>query len=221
MKRLGVVVISLCVVLVVLCSAAVARGRALVGKPDELQVLGLNLCNGIPCFFGLTPGRAAWSETKKSLISQPNAEITAPCVKIRIGSDLRKEALVCTSQFDETIVGSIKIEHSQLHSIDLSIATIIQHFGAPCFVVVENGMNKLTSSSKRLFLNYPQMEVNVIAIGGRLGAETQVFEVLLYSDDPDPVRNGCRLPDRSDLVSGYTATLWQGLTRLEHYLGVP
>ena len=66
MKRLGILTISLCVALAILCSAAIARGRTLPAEPDLVQVLGLDLCGGEPCIDGFTPGRISWGDVTEA-----------------------------------------------------------------------------------------------------------------------------------------------------------
>ena len=40
---------------------------------DPLQSIGLDLCNGNPCFIGITPGQTTWSEVTTILAVHTDA----------------------------------------------------------------------------------------------------------------------------------------------------
>src|SRR5436309_10255699 len=63
MKWLGGLAIVMCVLV-----AALAGGSVLIGRaqpvPAVAQVVGLDSCNGSPCFKGIVPGVTTWDEAQ-------------------------------------------------------------------------------------------------------------------------------------------------------------
>jgi hypothetical protein len=65
MRRLFYRIVALWLSLVAMCGAIVVTVR-LNRTPDRLQTLGFDVCDGEPCFRGITLGMA-WEEVRRRL----------------------------------------------------------------------------------------------------------------------------------------------------------
>src|SRR5690349_14753717 len=63
MKSLVKPLSIMCLIMGILCSAAIAVGR-LDQSPTRLQLLGIDICDGQPCYRGIKVG-ADWAKTLK------------------------------------------------------------------------------------------------------------------------------------------------------------
>src|SRR5438105_309778 len=63
MKWLGGLAIVLCVLVSILAGGSVVLGRA-QPAPAVAQAVGLDSCNGSPCFRGIVPGITTWNEAQ-------------------------------------------------------------------------------------------------------------------------------------------------------------
>jgi hypothetical protein len=211
MKRLSVVTISLCVVLAVLCSAAIARGRAEVGEPDELQMLGLGVCESVPCFYGLIPGRTAWSEARKVFLERSSNKAQSSPRSIAIGYDT---TLTAASNAYASSDG-MKLGHVDIHVINNYgnhnlpfIAPFIARYGPPCRVVTQKDAN----GKAVITLAYALLSIHVSPINGRLSPTSKVIQVLLdYQESQES--NVC--DKRAIWPREWVVTSWRGFTNYE------
>jgi hypothetical protein len=136
MKRLGVVAISLCVVLAVLCSAAIARGRAMPAEQNLAQTLGVDLCGNAPCFQEFIPGVTSWDAAELATKRFYNRRVRANsiCIDFESGT-ARNKIEICPAV--GPFLGDLSLEVGQ---INVPIATFILKYGLPCAVdVASNG----------------------------------------------------------------------------------
>lgn len=137
--------------LLMLCSTAILIGR-LNPTTEALQTLGLDFCDGAPCFRGIKAG-SAWSMVQKRF---PDATLIGDGVSLVVQSDAAFDAIGFHPSSDGTLVSTIQLDYPR---IPITAATILRYYGVPCHMVVDLGF----TSPVGLELIYPEMTVSVPA----------------------------------------------------------
>jgi hypothetical protein len=222
MKRLGALAFSLCAVLTALYGVAVVRGRSLPPTSDEAAQFGLNVCDGKPCFFGLIPGQASYTDARNAISQQRDTSGGERCTSVNWKGDPQKEVVVCPSVLDETKFGPVVLGNHWDNPTGLTLAAIVLRYGAPCNIFSEIWQNKPADPSvikRRLTLNYPALIVQVFVVGERVEMASSVVNITLFDSQILPAsRQYC---NPSNMPLGYTLSSWRGFTRLRHYASVP
>jgi hypothetical protein len=216
MKRLGILTVSLCAALAVLCSAAIARGWMLIDKLDEATRFGLDVCDGVPCFFGLKPGISSGSELRKLSKGDPSAHIDVNCEMLNFGSEFAHSVYVCPSQIDASRVGFIEIGSPRRSPLGLSLATVIRLYGVPCFIgtFTKNVVMPPASKWRRLIiLDYPRMIVNAWVSNDRIEPRSEIFSIAML--DAKSQTTQC---DPTFKPLGYLHESWHGFAHISKYL---
>lgn len=130
MKRFILLSFGLCVTLSIPIFAAVFYGRTQI-EVNELASLGFDLCNGKPCFLGITPGITKISEAKSILTGR--GTITNNGAKFQ-QIDINKRAVVISASDEigdttDHIVG-------YLNKSPIAARAVLERYGSPCSVSV-------------------------------------------------------------------------------------
>lgn len=125
---------------------------------DPLARIGLDLCNGSPCFIGITPGQTTWSEVTRILAMRTDAVL-----------DSQHLYMIKNDSFDARIYlnrVSIVLKH-----ITITLQMIIQKFGLPCGVSLFRQQcntyiaaipgNTACQQYVSMLINYPKMRLSV------------------------------------------------------------
>jgi hypothetical protein len=196
MKQLGVVTVSLCVALAVLCSAAIVRRRMLM-EPDQLQKLGLGSCQGVPCFYGLMPGKTSWIETQNSIVKRFNVNAYDPCFGFGT-DDLQSE--VCSYAADDKLLGAIELipTPGQIPG-QISLGALVKQYGSPCLIYTYD-------DSAWIVVNFPQLSVSFVSNDGYLELDTNIPHLDLFAPQ---LTDTCAPETRSNSK----LWRWRGFTR--------
>jgi hypothetical protein len=116
-------VLVLWLALIAICAAGVAVGR-LDTRPDALQALGFDLCDGEPCYRGIKLG-ADWAQIQAQF---PQGDMTPDRRVLLLDRDSKTTVNIFS---DDTItVDAIAISHA----VDMSsplLGTAVARYGAP------------------------------------------------------------------------------------------
>jgi len=125
---------------------------------DPLARIGLDLCNGSPCFIGITPGQTTWSEVTRILAMRTDAV-----------SNPQQLYMIKNDYFDAEI-GPNNISIFLKH-ITITLQMIIQKFGLPCGVSLFRQQcntyiaaipgNTACQQYVSMLINYPKMRLSV------------------------------------------------------------
>jgi hypothetical protein len=153
-------VIALWLIALVLIILATAYGRTRVDA-HNLAAFGLDLCDGKPCFLGITPGVTRWLDVPSYLRGYPfrrSGEYNftmrfTDYISAQIDRDLGGPAVSMISIYDSRTSKSSPPELPDVGSIVLK-------YGAPCWVLLEShnqGIRQLDVSR----LIYPMMALRI------------------------------------------------------------
>jgi hypothetical protein len=153
--RLGA---GLWVMMAVGCLTLMAYGQA---KPavDELAMpdIGLTLCDGIPCFRGLTPERTRWSEAVSALGSRSTVLDDPFYIKISLFPASEGELL-----------DAIFLDHPLDRNV--TVGAIMNRYGVPLCA-------ETYAQAGTMILHYEGLHVLARARGGRFSPHTQVIAI--------------------------------------------
>ena len=125
MKYLAVTVLIFGVAFSALITGACAYGAA-HPQPNELQALGFDLCDGKPCFWGITPGITTYDQATAILSKEYPLKQLNPDIALDIqdkGFVIRRDA------------GLIDGIYMGAYSSGYSLSDLIKLYGLPCEVI--------------------------------------------------------------------------------------
>ncbi len=169
LKRLFVSILILISVLCFGCILSIFAGRTDT-HPDNLQLIGFDLCGGQPCFKGIIPGVTTWEQAKPNIGSIANHDFLVDStsgasqgnVGVYIASDARTVGLVQQTVYN------------------IRLLDVIQKYGVPCSV----SMSGDTTYTYAIIM-YPRMEIFVSIKSERLEPLSSVT-LISMGDKPLP-----------------------------------
>jgi hypothetical protein len=193
-----------------LSAAAVGVGR-LDHTPTRLQTLGFDVCDGEPCFKGITAGMHL--EAAKKLFPAMTANdgrFEFPLV----GDDAQRFLISAGTGLYS--VGGIAIERNpsaQETPLPFSAQDVVVQYGSPCHTYWEYGDNPV------IVLVYPNMDVRILAtqfLNGnttiqRLELGSPALDLLIHDTTGTSWYGTCETP--ADEFAGQ----WYGFTSAEIY----
>jgi hypothetical protein len=202
---------ALVVLLSVLALLGLMRAIGAVGTAPNIQAASLQICAGLPCLLGITPGTTPW-DSAAQMIHYP-AEVETRRAMFRPPEALAGRIETYLS-VDEHTVGRVYLfAHERA---PLPVGWIIVRYGAPCGVSLYYGADMLT-------LRYQNLQAHVELTDGRFTPSSPVSIVryhdpaFVFESQPDP----CVDNITSQQVVN---TQWQSFARLErlmHWLAQP
>jgi len=137
----------------IFCALAVGAGR-LDRTPSKLEVFGLDLCDGEPCFRGVKAG-TDWVIVKKAFpqgVEKETYDLGAPSDML----DLQQIEFFPSD--NHKIAESIQVTTKAANPIPVSAGDVLMQYGPPCYVELGDIPGSMT-------IIYPKMTVqlNMIA----------------------------------------------------------
>ena len=143
---------------------------------DPLARIGLDLCNGSPCFIGITPGQTTWSEVTRILAMRTDAVLDSQHLYM-----IKNDSFDARIYFDsggpvdiyapQPISAAPNIVSIVLKRITITLQMIIQKFGLPCGVSLFRQQcntyiaaipgNTACQQYVSMLINYPKMRLSV------------------------------------------------------------
>ncbi|MCC7450072.1 MAG: hypothetical protein IT324_21825 [Anaerolineae bacterium] len=183
-----------------LLSVALIGGAALYGRthdaPNELQALGFDVCEGKPCFMGITPG----------VTRQDNMSSNLSSAIVEYGDNLHTVFYV--QQYEGEILfsalGKVSLIVLKTPNTDYPISTVgnfLSLYGSPCGVV------RLPDGQTLEFV-YPEMQVTSAVLNRQsIAVDTPLDQIIINDVSYDPTPK-CKRENVS---------IWKGLTYLRRY----
>ncbi len=193
-------------VLAGVCAAAVGLGRA-QPHADDARADWLTVCDGQPCFAGLTPGRSAWTDVGAALDGWAQDFFTGK--QAAFSADSGEEVLLFRS-LDQVTVGRVQVMMRQ----PLDARWLLARYGAPC------GVSFYYYQAGTLTLRYPALLANVqMSASGHLNQGMQVMSVQFH----DPAFKMPMQPDVcvDNITDGARNHRWRGFAPLWYYAALP
>lgn len=206
MFRLLRSVALLTAVLAGICAAAVSVGRA-QPHADDARADWLRVCDGLPCFAGLTPGRSAWADVGAALDGWTQEIGTDK--QAAFSAESSEEVLLFRS-LDQVTVGRVQVMLRQ----PLDGRWLLARYGAPC------GVSFYYYQAGLLTLRYPALLANVqMNPSGHLNTVMQVVSVQFH----DPAFKMPMQPDVcvDNITDGARNHRWRGFAPLWYYAALP
>ncbi|MCC7451385.1 MAG: hypothetical protein IT324_28505 [Anaerolineae bacterium] len=181
-----------------LVSGALLWGRV-SAKPNKLQQIGFDVCNGEPCFMGITLGMS-WAEArailtkKKELIDDTDTLIVLRVQNLNIG--VRPDN-------SQGHVEEIEFNIWPDNDPEVPLSNIISLYDHPCSVTTIFILDML----ERIVINYPEIHFTV----GDVSPNT-VITSLTMSKTSD--RSYCA----GKKVEGLRVNQWKGFRGLPYYM---
>ena len=204
-KRLAIV----CLALSVLCSAAIVLGR-LDHTPSKLQTVGIDVCDGDPCFEGVKPG-ADWTQIEK-LFS--NAVMKGSYLHVPSNRNEMRIGIIPSRDGKSVEVISIDMQTEYGEARPICAEDIIAQYGMPCRVYMEYG----ESYPGNMVAIYPMMTVRFNlqtknpddSYDYRLRMDSPIWDfTILANSDPGSICKG--------MISRQLGP-WRGFTSADRYL---
>jgi hypothetical protein len=200
MRYLARLAINLNVALLMLVLGVVLIGRA-SNPRNSLQALGFDLCNGIPCYMGMTPGVTAWLPvknfmTERGALDDPGKEyleFTFADEHISAGAPNGAKYLTSISLHDQRDI--------QANS---TLGDVLSLLGVPCGIGSEYFPGTVT-------VYYPTATVNVLPERQQLTPDARVINVELIDFKPTAINDDARLCGRQGQAP------WLGFATLSYY----
>jgi hypothetical protein len=206
MKRIAVVVVTLCVLIALLAGGSLLLSRA-QAVPLELTSADLQVCGGKLCFRGIAAGTTTQAEIEQRFGDLISNNPTYSNSGYSSTSDdrvtIQDENKQITIRFVDNKVATVDVFDYQRRNFP-SLMEFVQKYGEPCGVL-------MTRDPKDIVLVYPSMQVRAVTSSRRLGIDAEV-EALTLSDPK--TANICNLKINSDYIS---LVPWLGFTTLDHY----
>jgi hypothetical protein len=196
--------------LTALCTAVVLLGQ-LDKKPSVLQLLGVDVCDGQPCYKGVKPGME-WARAQKLV---PEAIKEDGYLQLPTNVSGLKHVLINASKDDKFVhsVG-ILVRIPDDEPLPFSAGDVIAQYGSPCHVYLQYA----DGIPGAMILLYPTLTVYIdVAIRDsehlddyRLQLNSSVWDFEIVPQDHD---HWGTCNDATDVEFG----LWHGFTSVEVY----
>jgi hypothetical protein len=173
-KRLALLAIYVCLVILTICSGAVAYARSRPA-PALLQRKGIDTCESKPCLLGVTPGITAWNDAHTMLAQRSTSSREDRWISVELDEYTR--AIVPRYKSDRTI-SDILISFKDTPAT--TVGSLITQYGPPCIVLYNR-------SSRGIVLRYPFMYATTFLPGrivdvGFLDARSPLSTLTLHRD---------------------------------------
>jgi len=197
--RLGVLILVLMLTSMALVGGAMLYGRT-HPKFNGLRVLGFNVCEGQPCYKGITPGRTSWDVA--SWIAKPVAS------KVYSGEIVLGDAVtsdwevgIVQGQSAPDLVGGIGM-YLRLANHFVYAGQIIDMYGVPCRV--------MASEPSKIWLLYPSMYAQVV--DRNLSLISPVYDITLLNplEDSSAIFGSCGLCGDPKSNNSWCNARWRG-----------
>jgi|SRR5450432_157781 hypothetical protein len=199
-KRL---VIGLFFTLLMLVTIATLIGRVLY-DPNPLQTLGFELCAGIPCYRGLTPGVTLWFPAKQFMTDHGAVDDPA---KDFMDFSLADEHISAGTPFGAKYLMYIAVRNIRNAKASTTLKDAIVLFGVPCGVGSEYFPGTAT-------VYYPTATLNVLPVDHSLTPDSP----LIYLELMDAKQTKRKDINGNDsLCNGPGQAPWLGFTTLTRY----
>jgi hypothetical protein len=150
------------------------RGRALASPAlNPVQALGLDSCDGKPCFLGLTPAVSRWDEVYLRLASQ-YIITNDQRENVYIAERGRILSVLVYADRPGQATGVRRIAVKPVGDIML-VGDLFLLYGAPCSFLIESDLYAS--------LTYPRMEVIIKFVGRRVSAFSPIRSVAIFETD--------------------------------------
>ncbi len=153
-----------------LCAVVLGLSRALV-NPEQLPAVPFDLCDGTPCFLGISPGVTGWSDAQQRLSTAPNNQVYANEIVALVHQET---TAALYPSINRLTVGRIYVHFSD--DSPPSTGWIVERYGIPCGVSVYFSTGILT-------LRYPGLLVDAHLTHDWLSVETPVS--IIHFADPN------------------------------------
>ena len=184
--------------MIALVSGAVLYGRA-SAKPNKLQQLGFDVCDGRPCFMGVTLGMP-WNEVRANIAKREDGIYLADNL---IVLKVQKLAIGIRSDDSQTYVDGIDFMVPVNYDPEISINTIIALFGSPCSVLITT----IEDQIERISINYPEIHFTANGV-----SPDSTMESLMLSKNSE-VTNCATQKGKA-----FWLTPWKGFRGLSYYM---
>jgi len=179
-----------------LLSVALIGGAALYGRahaePNELQALGFGVCEGRPCFMGITPG-VTTIESARGILDKVGATKSQSSYAIDetiyYKGDLRIGYLDSADR-----IRHITVMNRLGDSLPIRASNIMLHLGIPCRFA-------MSVSTKELIMFYPHLAVGFDLQDEQMKLDTLAAYITIF---------------RFNLCD--VTSVWPGFTSSEQYL---
>jgi hypothetical protein len=121
MKYFFRVVVIFCVVMLLLCGGAVALGRT---QPTKDLIPGFDTCDGVPCYWGIIPGKTTETEADTIIRGIPGFHVVVPLRTYTIS-----DTQILFSETPDNTIALIDV-----HPQNLTVQDVIAALGYPCEV---------------------------------------------------------------------------------------
>jgi len=203
MKRVLFCIFSLWIVIASLMSAVRVYG---VAHPlaHELTTLGFDLCDGSPCFMGITPGITGWNEGKAILTPKYGAYNTLEDP----ASAHHQWVLPVNNGYIQVDSANAKVDAIWSRvTLTETLGEVIQQFGLPCGVTIYSSINVA-------FISYGNAVISVALakVGDKLSPSLPVSGIAIV----DPRLNPRSVTCGSNNTFG--DAVWLGFTSSQKYV---
>jgi hypothetical protein len=185
-------------IMIALLSGAILYGRAFA-KPNKLQQLGFDVCNGRPCFMDLTLGML-WADARELLEKREELVLTTDTLIVLRIHDLDIGIRPDNSQ---TYIDDIDFNIWADNNPEISLSTIIALFGPPCSVTIITIQDMI----EWIFINYPEIQFGTNGVS------------------PNSIMTSLRLSKNVDVsycaskkVESFRVNPWNGFRGLSYYM---
>lgn len=192
------------VLTILLNCLAISFGR-IQPHPSAASAIGLGLCDGVPCYKHLVPGKTSWAATTGRNIDARDGQ-----------SSLYRPVL--SPSADGMWLDTIRIQMPP--DAHVAVGDIVQIYGAPCRVDLSIYGN-WSSIRSSIMLHYPHLDALVSTNLPYLSPDMPVSHVFLHSsvDDLSSLAHPCRLAVLNTVeASSSMRRPWYGFTSIHHYL---
>lgn len=190
-------VIAIWVVAILLLGAVLLYSR-LSSPPNDLEALGLGLCDGQPCFMGIIPGVSTWEDVTPILKRFDDLDTYGLFASGRL-----KDIYINITSSTSRIITSVEfVPVMNNGNLGVSLRAIMQGLGAPCVV----GFLRENSHPRLIF---PAMSADVLLDRARL-TDAALADYLLIIPKNDAVQRCTN--------TSMSLIRWKGFAALGHYL---
>ena len=185
--------------LITLVSGAVLYGR-ISAKPNKLQQLGFDVCDGRPCFMGLTLG-TPWANARAMLAKRKELIDNSDDLNIL---RIQNIDIGVRPDHSQTQVDDVDFNFWADNDLEISVADIFALFGPPCsvsIILIED------YQIEWIVINYPEIHFTTNGI-----APDAMMTALVLSKSSDV--SYCA----SKKIDSFRSNPWKGFRGLSYYL---
>jgi len=192
-------------------TAVSVGGAILVGRansqPDQLQALGFGLCNGNPCYRGLTPGMTGWDKARKAATA---LGFEGNSAYLQLDNEVTAHWIVSIEKAlsDSLPVRSIEADDPPMGERDSYAGEVIALFGPPCGI-------EFLAVPGTYWISYPTLPVE---LGNHtLDAFAPIHSILLIDPTEESDLLGHALCGQSEPNHPFEYYRWVGFASNQKY----